>query len=106
MEERIVIVAYKPKSGRSEELEQLVKEHYAILKKEGLVSERKPIIAKSSDGTIIEIFGWKSSECIAQAHENKTVQKLWENFADVCEYVPLSKVSEAKNLFSEFNSVN
>ena len=93
MEERIVIVAYKPKSGKSEELEKLVKEHYLILKKEGLVSDREPIIAKSS-------------ESIAQAHENKTVQKLWENFANVCEYVPVSKVSEAENLFSEFKPMN
>lgn len=106
MEERIVIVAYKPKSGKSEELEQLVREHYSILKKEGLVSDRKPIIAKSSDDTIIEIFGWKSSESIAKAHVNKTVQELWENFADVCEYIPVSKVSEANNLFSEFKSLH
>ena len=106
MKERIVIVAYKPKDGKSEELEKLVKEHYPVLKKEGLVTDRKPIIAKSSDGSIIEIFGWKSAESIAKAHENQIIQQLWENFSRVCEYVPISKICESENLFSEFQVLN
>lgn len=106
MTERIVIVAYRPKDGKSEELEKLVKEHYSVLKKEGLVTDRKPVIAKSSDGTLIEVFGWRSEKSIAKAHENDIIQKLWENFTHVCEYVPISQISESKNLFSEFRALN
>jgi len=106
MAERIVIVAYKPKSGKYDELQKLVEEHYFILKKEGLVSDRKPIIARSSDDEIVEIFGWKSSESIAQAHENTIVQDLWKKFADICEYIPVANIRESKNLFSEFESLN
>lgn len=106
MNELIVIVAYKPKKGKSEELKNLVEKHYRILKKEGLVTDRKPIIAKASDESYIEIFGWKSSDSIAQAHENRAIQRLWEEFANVCEYIPISKISESENLFSEFKAVN
>lgn len=106
MSEVIVIVAYKPKKGKSKELKYLIEKHYRILKKEGLVTDRKPIIAKASDGSYIEIFGWKSSGSIANAHENKAIQRLWDEFANACEYIPISKINESENLFSEFKAVN
>jgi hypothetical protein len=100
---RIVIVAYKPHPGKLEDLYNLLKSHIAVLDAEGLVTMRKPIIAQSSDGTMIEVFEWKSSEAIDLAHTNPRVQKLWELFSGVCDYVPLSQIDEAKNLFSEFS---
>lgn len=99
---RIVIVAYKPLPGKEQALHQLIQTHVSILYGEGLVTERKPIIVQSGDGTLIEIFEWKSIEAIDLAHTNPRVQKMWEEFASVCEYVPVSEVAEAKNLFSEF----
>lgn len=106
MEERVVIVAYKPLRGKEKDLQKLVGNHYPILKKEGLVSDRKPIIAKASDETIIEVFGWKSGESIDKAHENEVVQNLWEEFNKVCEYIPIGKVKEAETVFSEFQGLS
>ncbi len=103
--ERIVIVAYKPFSGKEKELETLMKDHLNVLNKEGLVTNRKSIVCKSKDGTIVEVFGWKSKEAIEQAHSNAAIQKMWGDYAKVCEFVPISAVGESQNLFSEFDPV-
>ena len=104
--ERVVIVAYKPFPGKESELEKLMVTHWNILNNEGLVTNRKPIICKANDGTTIEIFGWKSKEAIKLSHTNEAVQKMWEEYSRVCEYIPVSEVEESKNLFSEFTPVS
>lgn len=104
--ERIVIVAYKPFPGKESELKNLMKNHWGILREEGLVTDRKSIICKSNDGTIIEVFGWKSKEAIEQSHSNEIVKKMWGEFSKVCEYVPISEVSESLKLFSEFEPID
>lgn len=99
---RIVMVAYKPIPGKEQALQDLLQAHVAILDAEGLVTERRPVIVVANDGTMIEVFEWKSKEAIDLAHTNPRVQKMWEEFGSVCDYIPLSAVAEAKNLFSEF----
>ncbi len=103
--ERIVIVGYKPFPGKEAELLELMKVHWQILDRENLVSDRKSIIMQSKDGTIIEIFGWKSKEAIESAHSKPVIQKMMNDYAKVCEYVPISDLDESTNLFSEFTPI-
>jgi quinol monooxygenase YgiN len=102
MEERIVIVAYKPKQGKMEELKQLMKEHVPILREQHLATDRTPIIMEANDGTVIEVFEWKSEQSMKEAHSNPVVLKMWERFAMACEYIPVAQVQEASKLFSQF----
>lgn len=104
--ERIAIVGYKPLPGKVTELLELMKTHWQRLDEENLVSERKSIIVQSTDGTIIEIFGWKSKEAIELAHSNPIVQKMWAEYAAVCEFVPISEIKESSKLFSEFTPID
>jgi hypothetical protein len=104
--ERIVIVAYKPLPGKENELMDLMRTHGQILHQQNLVTFRKPILMEAADGTIIEVFGWKSKEAIKDAHTNEHVQLMWQKFDQVCSYVPISNVAEASNLFSEFTPLN
>jgi hypothetical protein len=103
---RIVIVAYKPKPGKAGALKELTKTHVARLHKEGLVTDREPIIVEAADGTIIEVFEWLSAEAIQQAHQNPEVQKMWGEYAEVCDYVPLNTVPETGNMFADFTPAN
>ncbi|MGZ3753980.1 MAG: hypothetical protein ACXVAY_21075 [Mucilaginibacter sp.] len=103
---RIVIVAYKPKPGKAEALKELTKTHVLRLLKEGLVTHRAPIIVEATDGTIIEVFEWLSADAIQGAHQNPEVHKLWAEYAEVCDYVPLNTVAETANLFAEFTAVS
>ncbi|WP_350292421.1 hypothetical protein [uncultured Croceitalea sp.] len=100
--ERIVIVAYKPFPGKANDLKNLMYSHWDILNAEDLVTDRKSIICEAEDGTILEVFGWKSKEAIELAHSNKKVQKMWEEYSKVCEYIPLNNVKESDSIFAEF----
>lgn len=103
---RVVIVAYKPKPGKETALKELMKTHLPRLKKEGLVSDKDSFIMEAADGTIVEVFEWLSEEAIKQAHQNPDVQKMWGEYAEVCDYVPVGSLAEAGNLFSEFKALN
>lgn len=103
---RIVIVAYKPKIGKEEELELLMKTHVEKLRHEGLVTDRDPVIMRSGDRTVVEVFEWKSKQAIETAHTNAAVQEMWKNYAEICEYVPIANVAESTELFSQFTPLN
>ena len=103
---RIVIVAYKPLAGKENELDALMQTHVDILRQEGLATSRKSIVMRAKDGTVIEVFEWKSAEAIQQAHNNPAVQKMWQAFGQVCTYVPVSEVKETNDLFAEFTPID
>ena len=103
--ERIVIACYKPKPGKAEALRKLMETHLSTLRDEGLVTNRESIVMEAADGTIVEVFGWKSKAAIEAAHTNPAVLKMWEAYNAVCDYVPIASVPEAGQLFSEFGAL-
>lgn len=99
---RIVIACYRPFPGKAKELEKLMKSHLPTLKGQGLVTDRVSIMMQAEDGTIIEVFEWKSKKAIEAAHTNPEVLKMWEAYNQVCEYIKPSEIKECHNLFAEF----
>ena len=102
----LVIVAYRPKPGKEAALLQLTKEHIPALRGQGLVTDRAPYAMRSADGTIIEVFEWKSPAAIDAAHKNPVVLKMWERYGEVCEIVPLVMVKESNNMFAGFEPID
>jgi len=98
----VVIVAYRPKQGRENELLALVRSRVPTLRKEGLVTDRVPAIMCARDGTIIEVSEWKSREAIDAAHENPNVLAMWQKFFAICDCVPLNTLAEAEEMFAGF----
>ena len=82
----ISVACYKPKPGCEEALLDLVRDHLAPLRSQGLVTERPSIVMRAADGTIVEVFEWVSQEAIAGAHQNPVVIGLWHRFEAVCTY--------------------
>jgi hypothetical protein len=105
MKSRIVIVAYKPKPGMESRLKELALSHYSRLNAQDLVTDTIPIIMQSQDGTVVEVFEWKSAEAIQQAHSNKAVGQMWMEFSEVCDYIPIGQVPESSNLFADYSPV-
>jgi quinol monooxygenase YgiN len=99
---RIVIAAYRPKPGKAGALKRLMREHLPTLRAQSLVTDRPSIMMEAGDGTIIEVFEWASREAMEAAHTNPAVLQMWEEYAQVCDYVPVGQVEEASQLFSEF----
>lgn len=106
MNSRITIVVYKPFFGKESELDSLVATHHSRLLDLKLVTDRRPIIVKSEDGSVLEIFEWLSKDAINAAHSNPAVLAMWNEFTSVCQYLPTSAVKEIGNMFSEFTPVN
>jgi quinol monooxygenase YgiN len=102
----VVIVAYRPKTGKENELLELVRSRIPILRKEGLVTDRIPTIVRSSDGTIVEVSEWKSQEAIHAAHKNPNVLAMWEKFFALCDCVPLKTLPEAGEMFAGFEPID
>ena len=101
----IVIVAYRPKPGKENELLELVRNRVPTLRKEDLVTDRAPTIMRARDGTIIEVSEWKSREAIDAAHKNPNVLAMWNKFFAICECVPLKSLAEADDLFASFQPI-
>jgi hypothetical protein len=99
---RIVIAAYRPKPGRQEALETLMRRHHGRLRAEGLVTDRRPTLMRAGDGTVVEVFEWLSADAIAAAHRNRAVQRMWDEYAQISDTVPLHEMSETHALFAEF----
>lgn len=103
---RIVIVAYRPKAGQQAALEALMRRHHQRLHAEGLVTERTPVLMRAGDGTVVEVFEWRSKEAMQRAHDNPRVQQMWSEYGAACDYVPLAEVPEARELFAEFEPMH
>jgi quinol monooxygenase YgiN len=102
---RFVIAAFKPKPGKQEQLRAVVAKHWCVLSEQGLVTDRPRYAMQSTDGTILEVFEWRSAQAIESAHQNPAVQALWAEFEAACEYVPLITVAESQDLFAEFEAL-
>ena len=102
---RFVIVAYKPKDGRAAELDAVVAKHLRVLREQDLITDRDGYTMRAEDGTVIEVFEWRSKEAIEEAHGNAAVGALWAEFGAVCDYVPLSSLAETDRMFAEFDAV-
>ena len=103
---QMVIVAYRPKAGKEAALLDLVRRHHSRLDAEGLVTNRPAYAMQAKDGTILEVFEWKSQKAIDEAHTNPAVQKMWSEFGEACDYVPLSQLAETKEMFAGFAPVD
>jgi quinol monooxygenase YgiN len=103
---RFVIVAYAPKPGKEPELLAAVKKHLQVLSAEQLVTDKPGYVMRAGDGTIVEVFEWRSAEAIHQAHTNPAVQALWTEFGAACDYTPLTKLKETHDMFAEFDAVS
>ena len=101
----IVIVAYRPKSGCDDKLLELVKDHAPFLRRLGLATDRPATAMRGKGGVIVEVFEWRNG-AIASAHENPDVQELWARFAAICDYVPLSELPEAEDMFAQFEPID
>ncbi len=101
----IAVACYKPKPGKEEALLDLVRDHMAPLRSQNLVTDRQPIVMRTRDGSIVEVFEWVSQEAIAGAHANPVVLDLWKKFEAVCSYETPSNLPEFQNMFAHFEPV-
>ncbi len=101
----MVIVAYRPKPGQDEALLALTREHVAILRRLGLATDRPCLAMRSRSGVIVEVFEWRDG-ALAIAHQTPEIHQMWDRYAAVCDYAPLSEVPESADLFAQFQPID
>ena len=96
------VAGYKPKEGKEQELMSLVEKHLPALRSLGLATDRQNYIAKSDDGTVIEVFEWTSANAITAAHQHPAISDIWERMTMVADFPPLKRLAEANEPFCSF----
>jgi hypothetical protein len=76
-----------------------------LLREQDLVSERPRHAMRAGDGSIVEVFEWRSAEAVERAHSDPAVLALWSEFDAACEFVPMAALPEAQRPFSEFDAL-
>jgi len=97
----MVIVAYRPKPGKEDELLALTRDHVSELRGLALATDRPALATRSKGGIIVEVFEWHDG-AINTAHTHPQVLAMWERYAAVCDYVPLHELPEARDMFAQF----
>ncbi|MBY6037662.1 hypothetical protein KUV80_13410 [Fictibacillus nanhaiensis] len=98
----ITMALYRPHEGKEAQLNEILTNHVTTLEAEDLITSREPIRAQASDGTVLEIFEWKSEQAKDAAHESPAVMKIWNEIMEVAEIKSLSSLSEANHPFPNF----
>jgi hypothetical protein len=105
----VVLAIYRPKPGKDAELLGCIRDHMPILRSQHLITDRKPIVGRAGpphDGTIIEVFEWKSEQAIDEAHRNAEVMKLWDRFHACCEYIAPADAPGCDKPFPNFEAID
>lgn len=102
----LAIATYKPKEGKEQPLLELVQKHLPALRELQLASERNNYVAKSQNGTIIEIFEWTSMDAARAAHQHPAIIDIWEKISQVADLVPMSTLQEGAHPFAGFEIIN
>jgi hypothetical protein len=101
----LAIATYKPKAGNEEALMKLVEKHLPTLRELGLATEKPSYLAKSKDGSIIEVFEWTTMDAIRAAHEHPAIADIWEKMTLIADFPPLTSLPEANRPFPGFEII-
>ncbi len=102
----LACAVYKPYDREDQRLLKLVKKHGPLLKSQKLITDGTVYVATSENGCIVEIFEWASPTSKDLAHQTAVVLDHWDKMAEVCDFVALDELAEAKSTFANFKIVS
>lgn len=98
----VVMACFRPNKGKQDEVNELLAHNLALLRAKGLVTRRELVTLKAEDGTLVELFEWVSRRALARAEKDDEIQRLWQKFAGISQFVPIAALAEAQQAFSAF----
>ena len=99
----VVFALYRPKKGKAKLLEALARKHSPLLRRLGLITRRPTVLVRAKDGTLIEVFEWKSGQSVQSAHHHPAVARIWETMGMYGLFLPLKALPEAGSPFPHFS---
>ena len=103
---QLAIAVYHAMEAKEEEFFSLIRAHWPVLWRRGLVSPRRPLLGRSltTPGVFVETFEWKSAASVDRAHRDPEVQRIWNAMAAIWQKpsATLAKLPECQGQFAHF----
>lgn len=92
-----MLVTYRPKEGKSEQLKELIEKHGPVLRASGLITADPVQVFSAQDkrtgaSYFIEMFSWRDGEASGLAHQTPEVMSVWEPMGPILEEIVLAKI--------------
>ena len=95
------ICVYRPKPGKSEELQALLGEHHAVLHSLELATDFV-YRARAADGSWLELFERVFEDPSRSAYDIPAVMDIWGRMGEACDFKSLASLDEAQTSFAHF----
>jgi hypothetical protein len=102
---QVVFALYRPHEGKDAELRGLIADHVPALRRLELITDRPTILMKSSNGTYLEIFEWRSHAAAGQVRQHPELANIWEAMGKIADLPNLDSLEETKRRFPHFAPV-
>lgn len=85
-----VFCYFRVRPGDEEKLCGMLREHDAVLRRLGLITDEPTRVYRGEDEPdgrpfIVKLFEWRGAEALDAAHNHPEVQVLWEAMEPLCE---------------------
>lgn len=92
-----MLVTYRPKPGKEQELRELLDTHWPTLRRAGLTGPEPARVWRASDkrartSYFVEMFEWKDAEASAAAHRHPDVLRIWDHMEAVLDDLQLAEI--------------
>jgi hypothetical protein len=99
---------YRPKAGQEDALFALVKKHWPVLSRAGLVTATPAQVYRATDKRtgrpfFIEIFSWRDEQASGLAHQLPEVMSIWEPMGPMLEGGPSPELAHVEPVSVESN---
>lgn len=95
-----MLVTYRPKEGKGEELFSLVRKHLPALRGTGLLADEPTGVYRATDKRsgkkyFVEMFSWRDAQASNIAHQLPEVMAIWEPMTPLLEGMELAVIEPA-----------
>ena len=105
MTTQIVVAVYRPHPGKAEEMAALITRHVPLLRRQGLATDRAPIVMRSADGSFVEVFEWDPAASDVPPHLIPAVREIWDAMEAIGDFATLSDLPESAGPHPSFTPV-
>jgi hypothetical protein len=98
-----MMVIYRPRPGKEQELRELVQAHWHALRQAGLAGPEPARAWLASDkrtgaAYFVEMFEWKDAEASAAAHRHPDVLRVWNEMEAVLDELQLAEIEPLEGM--------
>ena len=92
-----MLVTYRPKEGKAEELFSFVQKHLPALEGTGLLADEPTAVYRATDkrsgkSYFVEMFSWRDEQAPNVAHQLPEVMAIWEPMTPLLEGLELAVI--------------